>query len=270
MMPPVKIKLYFILFLLPFLNQACQHKQTSHDPLLIAISKAKPDQYYAKYPAFVKKAKSDAEVINMYSLGLDSALRSLDQCHGLIISGGADVYPEWYGKLADTARCGSFDRYRDTLEIKLIKKAMALKMPILGICRREQIINVSLGGSLMIDIPTDHDTLIKHRMVDWQKCYHEIEFLENSILSKISAGNDKTVNSNHHQAIDRLSSYLKITALAEDGIIEAVEWKNPNDKSFMLAVQWHPERLDSVNTLLSLPIINEFIIEASAYQADNK
>lgn len=257
-----KIHSFICLFLAIFVFHSCQPQE---EVLTIAISKAKPYEYYGNYTEWVHKADSEVHIINMYELGVDAALQVLEQCDGVIITGGADVYPEWYGKIADTARCGEFDRYRDTLEIELIKKAIALNMPLLGVCRGEQIINVSLGGSLIIDIPTDHDTLIKHRLLDWENCYHQIDFVESSMLSQLCQGNDQTVNSNHHQAIDKLATPLKITALAEDGIIEAVEWKDPMDKNFLMAVQWHPERLDSVNAVLSLPIINEFIIQAHNY-----
>lgn len=258
-----------ILFLLSvvFLFHNCQPDKEN---LTIAFSKAKPDEYYGNYPKWIHKANSEVNIINLYELGLDSALMVLNQCDGLIITGGADVYPDWFGKVGDTARCGEFDRYRDTLEIELIKKAIHLKMPLIGICRGEQIINVTLGGSLIIDIPGDHDTLVKHRLVDWENCYHDVEVMKGSLLSILCQGNDKKVNSNHHQAIDMLSPQLKITALAEDGIIEAVEWKDPTNKNFMMAVQWHPERLDSVNAVLSMPIAKEFLIQASQYKADKK
>lgn len=251
-----------LLLLLAIIANACQ---TEKKELIIAISKAKPDKWYGNYPEWVHKADSKIKIINMYELGLDSALKVLDHCDGLIISGGADVYPGWYGKLADTLHCGEFDRYRDTLEIKLIRKAIHLKMPLVGICRGEQILNVSLGGSLIIDIPTDHDTTIKHRLIDWENCYHQVDLVKGSLLSKLSSQEQGKVNSNHHQAIDRLATDLKISSIAEDGIIESVEWKNPKDKGFMIAVQWHPERLDTVNPELSLPIIREMLFQARQY-----
>ncbi|NPD44987.1 gamma-glutamyl-gamma-aminobutyrate hydrolase family protein [Lentimicrobium sp. S6] len=251
-----------LLLFIAFVLNACQNNERE---LTIAISKAKPDKWYGNYPQWVHKADSKVKIINMYELGLDSALQVLDYCDGLIISGGADVYPGWYGKLADTANCGAFDRYRDTLEIELIRKAMALKMPLVGICRGQQILNVSLGGSLIIDIPTDHDTVIKHRLVDWENCFHQIQLTKGSLLSKLSSQSEGKVNSNHHQAIDQLADDLKISSIARDGIIESVEWRNPKDKGFMIAVQWHPERLDTVNPELSLPIIREMLFQAEQY-----
>lgn len=261
------IKSNLRIFIIAFLSIAFLHScSVKEEKLVIAISKAKPDEYYANYPAWILKTNPNAEIINMYALGVDSALIVLDNCDGLLVTGGADVYPGWYNQLEDTARCGDFDFYRDTLEMELIKKALELKMPLVGICRGEQILNVTLGGSLIIDIPSDHDTIVKHRLADWENCFHDIEIQEGSLLKQICQASDFRVNSNHHQAISRLAKDLKVSAIAEDGIIEAVEWKNSSDKSFMLAVQWHPERLDSVNASLSLPIVKEFIQQAEKYQ----
>jgi len=253
-----------VLFLLAaFLFTNCSKKD---DKLIIAISKAKPIGSYGKYTEWIHHADSDAEIINMYEMGLDSALQILDNCDGLLITGGEDVFPGRYGKIADTARCGGFDLYRDSLEIQLIKKAIDLKMPLFGICRGEQIINVTLGGSLIIDIPSDWDTIVKHRLPNWKVSYHNVDIIESSLIAKISASNEGIVNSSHHQAIDKLAATLKATAYADDRIIEAVEWKKAKDKGFLLAFQWHPERLDSANAELSLPFAREFIMQARDYQ----
>jgi len=246
-----------------FLLTSCEQAQDQN--LTIAISKAKPLEYYGNYSNWIKKAAPDAKIINMYELGVDSALLVLEQCNGLIIAGGADVYPEWYGKIKDTVKCGEFDRYRDTLEIALIRKAIENDLPLVGICRGEQILNVTLGGSLIIDIPTDHDTLIKHRQDDWQNCYHRVDLVGKSLLSSLIRQKTGIVNSNHHQAIDRLADNLVITSKAEDEIPESVEWKNNEGKGFLIAVQWHPERLDTVHPEMSLPILKAFIEESKKY-----
>lgn len=256
-------RLSLICFIFLILFSSCN--QANDKKLLIAISKAKPIEFYGNYSTWVKKAAPDAEIINMYELGVDSALLILEKCDGLIIAGGADVYPEWYGQIDDTSKCGAFDRYRDTLEIELIKKAIKHKMPLVGICRGEQILNVSLGGSLIIDIPTDYDTLIKHRQDDWENCYHKVDIVGESLLISIIKQESGMVNSNHHQAIDRLAKDLIITSQAKDGIPESVEWKLKEGKGFLLAVQWHPERLDTVHPGMSLPILNQFINEAKNY-----
>ncbi|MCK5776728.1 MAG: gamma-glutamyl-gamma-aminobutyrate hydrolase family protein [Bacteroidales bacterium] len=258
-----KILIFLIISVL-FFFASCNQK-TANKTITIAISKAEPIEFYGKYSEWLLKGNADVELINMYELGVDSALKILDMCDGLLVTGGADVYPAWYGKLADTARCGSFDFYRDSLEIGLIHKALERKIPIVGICRGEQILNVALGGSLIIDIPTDHDTLVKHRLVDWENCYHPVDLIENTLLQSICQPTNLQINSNHHQAVDVLSPQLKVSAYAPDGIIEAVEWKQPEGKSFLIAVQWHPERLDSANADLSLPICEKFLKEAELY-----
>ncbi|NOR87121.1 MAG: amidotransferase [Bacteroidales bacterium] len=260
------LKTIFLSFIILFLFTNCNNV-TQDKNLIIAISKAKPDKYYGNYPKWIYKADPKVEIINMYELGVDSALQILNQCDGLLVTGGADVYPGWYGKIADTARCGTFDLYRDTLEMELLRKAIDMKIPIVGICRGEQILNVTLGGSLIIDIPSDHDTIIKHRQDDWKNCFHQTDIIATSLLQKVCQVNDGSVNSNHHQAIDVLAEDLSISSYAEDQIIESVEWKDPLNKSFLIAVQWHPERLDSVNSSLSLPIVREFIMQARKYQS---
>jgi len=255
-----------LLLALVFILSITSCKQVKDKELIIAISKAAPIEYYGKYSEWIKKAVPDAKIINMYELGVDSALLVLERCNGLVVAGGADVYPGWYGQIEDTIKCGAFDRYRDTLEIKLIKKAIENKMPLVGICRGEQILNVVLGGSLIIDIPTDHDTIVKHRLEDWENCYHEVELVGSSYLSSLINQKNGIVNSNHHQAIDRLANDLVITSRAKDGIPESVEWKNKQGKGFLLAVQWHPERLDTVHPNMSLPILDAFIQEAKSFE----
>jgi putative glutamine amidotransferase len=250
-----------IVFILLLFSQCKEQERI----LVIAISKAKPTEFYGNYSQWLNKCDSNVKIVNMYELGVDSALKILEWCDGLIISGGADVYPEWYNQLEDTILCGEFDRYRDTLEIALINKAISKKMPILGICRGEQIINVALGGSLVPDIPSQKSNEVLHRQDDWENCFHEVSLVQNSLLVKLCGATAGKVNSNHHQCIDRLSDDLTITAWSTDSIPEAVEWKNTYDKGFLMAVQWHPERLNTVAPAFSTPIINEFVIEAYKY-----
>ena len=265
-MHPKKNNLLLLALLAVFFFSQCTI--TSEKPLTIAISKSEPIDSYGNYSKWVHKADADVKIINMYKLGVDSALIVLNSCDALILSGGEDVYPGRYGEAADANRCGTIDYYRDSLEIGLIKKAIEMKMPLVGICRGEQIINVSLGGSLYIDIPQDFDTIIKHRQKDWENCFHQVHINKKSLLSKVCGSSKGIVNSNHHQAVKMIAPDLKATAFSSDGSIEAIEWKDPSDKSFLLAVQWHPERLDSVNATLSLPIIRAFIMQARLYQSE--
>ncbi len=196
------------------------------------------------------------------------AVTALEKCSALLLTGGLDVYPGRYGKEYDTSRCKT-DPHRDSVEFALIKKAVKMKLPILGICRGEEILNVAMGGSLIVDIPQDYDTIIKHRCNDHSSCLHEINIIPGTFLFEIGKVYIDTVNSFHHQAVDRLAKYFKVAARSNDGLIEAYEWKNPENKPFLLAVQFHPEQLDT-NNKLSTPIATYFINEAKKYKANKK
>ncbi len=233
--------------------------------LKIAISKAEPIKSYSAYIDWIHSADSTIETVNMYAYSIDSALSLLDDCSGLLLTGGSDIFPGLYGKLADTARCGEFDLKRDSLELALIKKAIALDIPILGICRGQQMLNIALGGSLIIDIPSDYDTIIQHRIPDTYECFHTVNLETGSRLAWASNVMTGMVNSRHHQAIDNLSDQLKVSARASDGIIESVERKAVGEHGFLMGVQWHPEQMDW-NNPLSQSILEYFIMEVQTFK----
>ena len=247
-----------------FILNSCTENKINK-PLRIAVSKAKPTEYYGAYSEWLKNIDSTTICIDMYNISLDSALLLMDDCNGLLVTGGPDVNPAWYGQAGDTIKCGYIDNKRDTLEFALIKKALEMNMPLLGICRGEQILNVALGGSLIVDIPTEYDTLVVHRCDDPQNYRHEIFINKNSLLFELSGISKGSVNSNHHQAINKLAVDLKISARTADSLVEAVEWKNPENKAFLIAIQWHPERLFETNRL-SFPIAEKFINSAREFQ----
>ena len=253
----------FLFSLFTFIIFSCSGPQDKS--LTIALSKGYPVDSYENYYNWIASGDSTAKVIEMYNRKLDEALAELENCEALIMTGGADVYPGKYGKEMDTSRCGKFDFKRDTLEFELIKKALELGIPIFGICRGEQILNVAMGGSLIIDIPTDHDTTVKHRIKDWRNCYHNVLIEPSTKLAWASNAFTGSVTSNHHQAIDQLANVFKVSARADDRIIEAIEWKEPEGKSFLMAVQWHPERMSKDNPL-SWNLLELLLHEANRYQ----
>ncbi len=236
----------------------------SKEPLKIAVSKLGKN-----YENWLLNADSTVIIHNMYHLTLDSAITLLNDCQGLLITGGEDVYPGWYNNIDDTARCEGFDMRRDTLEINLIKKALELKMPIVGICRGHQITNVVLGGTLIVDIPTEIESDIIHRCpVNPINCHHNVELVEGSMIKNITGQRTGTVTTYHHQAVDVLAPGLSISARSADGIVEAIEWKQPEGKSFLLGTQWHPERMVDYPEL-SKPIAARFLLEARSYMSRN-
>jgi putative glutamine amidotransferase len=258
---------YLILLLsgIMVLISSC-NKDEDISSVLIAISKGKPDKYYGAYTEWLKSADSTVNVVDLYHLPLDSAMAMLDKCSGLLLTGGPDIHPGFYGRPQDTALCNDgIDGRRDSLELMIIGRALESDIPVLGICRGLQVLNVALGGTLYADIPSSVQSDIKHRCVDKNDCFHDITVIEGSKLYQISQQLHGKVNSNHHQGISSIADNLKAIAMTADGIIEAIQWEYPDNKAFLLAVQWHPERMEYSDPC-SLPIALSFI--QAAYKAE--
>ena len=229
-------------------------------PVKIAFSKGSPEASYDHYYSWIHHFDSTAVCRDMYAIPIDSALKLFKGCSGLLLTGGTDVNPGLYGKAYDTVRCWPIDYHLDSLEIALIDSAVSWGMPILGICRGHQMINVALGGSLIVDIPQDFGTSVIHQCVDFTTCFHTVAIDTGSLLFSISGVGSGQVNSSHHQAADQMAPVLKAIAFTSDGLKESEQWMNPSGKNFLLGVQWHPERLDPENKL-SGPIAIRFLEE---------
>ena len=158
---------------------------------------------------------------------------------GLIISGGHDVSPYNYGQEPSPLLGETFPE-RDDYEMLLLEEAKKRNLPILGICRGFQIINVAGGGTLYQDLSLIGKSVLKHNQVSNPTLQtHKIQIEENSIISEIF-GKETMVNSFHHQALDKVADDFKVVARASDGIVEAIQHKT---YKFLVGVQWHPEML---------------------------
>ena len=158
---------------------------------------------------------------------------------GLIISGGHDVSPYNYGQEPSPLLGETFPE-RDDYEMLLLEESKKRNLPILGICRGSQIINVAAGGTLYQDLSLIPGNVLKHNQVSKPTLKtHKIQIEENSIISEIF-GKETMVNSFHHQALDKVADDFKVVARASDGIIEAIQHKT---YKFLVGVQWHPEML---------------------------
>jgi putative glutamine amidotransferase len=223
----------------------------------IGFSRASAEVKYQLYVKWLKSINPWFEYINFYGMGVPDALEALKICSGLVLTGGADVHPSHYGKGEEESRC-ELDISRDILEFALIEKALELKMPLLAICRGVQILNVSQGGDLIVDIPADHVNSIKHTSDNDQLMNHSVSIDITSNLYRMIRTTSFDIVSVHHQAVKTLAPCFRSTAYAADGIIEAYEWLNPEDKGYLNAVQWHPEKGDYQNAF-SQAIANDFI-----------
>jgi len=240
----------------------------SDNRIKIALSKGAGSEHYNQYANWLKTHNNDIDCIDLYFIDRDRAVSILKECSGLVLTGGPDVHPDFYGKGWDTARC-NIDMIRDTLEFEIIKQALRMKIPILAVCRGEQILNVAMGGTLIVDIPEDFDKDIAHRCEDPTTCYHEVEIMPGTMFEMICGIDSGLVNTNHHQAVDKLAPVFKIAACSHDGLIEAYEWIDPVGKSPLIAVQWHPERLDNDNPL-SFNLAEYFLHKVIIYDEYSK
>jgi putative glutamine amidotransferase len=253
-----------VLFLLFLFTTACTQQEK---PLLIAVSHLSGNPEESSYIQWLKSAEPELNYFVMNKLPPDSVEIVFDLCSGLLLTGGEDIDPARYGQADDTVKCGTINSDRDSLEFLLIELALARKTPVLGICRGQQILNVAMGGSLIVDIPTELQSLVYHRCDGWQNCFHDVNVLGNNLLSEISGIESGTVTTNHHQAVKRLAKPFKVLATSTDGVIESVGWKEPGTKPWLLAVQWHPERMDSTN-MLSRPLAKNFLKQAMINHKD--
>ncbi|MDQ2650788.1 MAG: gamma-glutamyl-gamma-aminobutyrate hydrolase family protein [Actinomycetota bacterium] len=165
----------------------------------------------------------------------DLAAEALAGCHGLLLTGGGDVDPTRYGAEAHPEVYG-VDPRRDAWELALLS---ATDLPVLGICRGSQLINVAAGGTLVQHLPDHTDVVHRDRERD-REYVHEVDVTPVSRLHAVLGHRRVGVNSLHHQAVDRVGAGLQVVATATDGTIEAVE--STGDRQ-VLAVQWHPELL---------------------------
>jgi putative glutamine amidotransferase len=185
----------------------------------------------------------------------------LDRLGGLMIPGGPDIHPSAYGEQPDP-NLGPTEPELDAFELELIRRADARAMPILGICRGMQAINVARGGTLVQHVPDDYGERIPHRQEESGRVpTHDIEVVEGSLVASVLGAERHAVNSFHHQAVRRLGENLRPVAFAPDGVIEALE---AVDRPFVVGVQWHGESLSDRADHVGL--FGDFVEAAARYE----
>lgn len=182
------------------------------------------------------------------------------RCDGLLLPGGGDITPAFFGEKNNGSR--NIDTELDILQLQALELAVRRSMPVLGICKGMQIINVGLGGTLVQDLPSASCAI--HRYEDGDR-YHSSVIQRDTCLYTLY-GENAVINSAHHQAVKRLGEGLRaIQWCPEDQCVEALV----HDTLPMIGVQWHPERIRETRATLSGgPLLSYFVslISASAAQ----
>lgn len=220
---------------------------------MIKVGVSYCDSKLENYINWLKRASVEVEPVILSYKELNSD--ELRKCDALLLTGGDDVHPEFYG---EPEREGDrYNRDRDWFEFKLLDIAFAKNLPVFGICRGLQLTNVYLRGSLIFDIQTVIGTNHRKDENTGEDRFHNIFVFEDSKLFKIVGAREGNVNSSHHQAAYRIGENLRVSAKCDDGVIEGLEWAG--DDRFILLVQWHPERMKNFESVFSKNLLEAFI-----------
>jgi len=213
-----------------------------------------------KYENYAKWLTQKPEV-DIIKLGYEeNNLDKVSLCKGILLTGGEDVHPRFYGKptYVDQFRLDDLDEKRDEFEMKILAYAHKRRLPLLGICRGLQITNVFLGGTLVPDTMafgrSDH-----RKMQEGNDRTHPIWLPEGTLLGSIVGTTRGEVNSAHHQSIELLGEGLAMNSVAPDGILEGAEIRDQDQHPFLMLVQWHPERMPDQSSPFSKNIRDSFL-----------
>lgn len=177
-------------------------------------------------------------VLLVKTLDEDKVRKQVEALDGLILAGGNDIDPEFLGE-GPHQNLGEIEPGRDKYEMLLIKYALEMNKPILGICRGCQILNIAQGGTMYQDIYSQMDDVYQHsQKAPVQHMSHFIDIEKDSKLHEIMGKENIKINSFHHQANKEAGPGFKVVARSKDGVVEAIE---STEHEFVIGVQWHPE-----------------------------
>jgi putative glutamine amidotransferase len=212
------------------------------------------------YVEWLRSYRPEAEIITL-SYRDDGV--SLTGCDGLVLTGGEDVDPA-LSKAAPAELVETTDRRRDDFEFALLQQSMDAALPVFGICRGLQVANVFFGGTLIADLPSAG--FQRHTAAKGSPALrHTVQVRDGSLLRAVTSAAAGDVNSYHHQSVLAPADVLTVSATSDDGVVEALEWKEPNARPFLLLVQWHPERMTDRANPFTSAVVSAFFAETEQY-----
>lgn len=184
----------------------------------------------------------------------------LSRVDGVLMIGGEDIDPSYYGE-APVPELGEVNAARDTYEDILIHLCFGAGLPMLGICRGEQVINVILGGTLWQDIPSQlPQSKVCHKAPEGETAMHRITVADGTVLASLAGAGEFDVDSFHHQAVKAVAKGFTVSAVSEDGLVEAIE--RVDDVARIVAVQFHPEKMLADGDTTFLPLFKWLVTES--------
>lgn len=219
----------------------------------MAVIGISPCRLLADYVESVRRAGGEPHVLDV------SAPPPMERLDGVLFTGGGDIDPLRYNE-SRHPKTDPPDTTRDDFELNLASEALLMDLPVLGVCRGLQVMNVAAGGTLIQDIASQITGPVEHRIqTPLFAIAHEVWITKGSRLSELMKeqlgdGEVLQVNSRHHQAVGQVAGGFDVTATAPDGVIEAIE--RPGAR-FCLAVQWHPENFWRTGEFR--PLFEEFV-----------
>jgi putative glutamine amidotransferase len=216
-----------------------------------------PEHTVDQYLEWIRRFDPAADFV-VLSHRLDNA-GELARVDGLLMTGGGDVHPSHYGSDVELNQLKGVDGRRDAFELDLVDRALEINLPILGVCRGMQLVNVYLGGSVIVDLVSAGYN--NHASAGEDEVSHEVIVAPGSLLGNMTRSEQLVVNSSHHQAVGRLGNGLMVGAASPDGVTESAEWIVKDRMPFLLLVQWHPERMKEVDHPAARTIAEGFLRE---------
>lgn len=226
---------------------------------------------HENYPVWIQGDDANIEIVELHwdKHSMEEVWDEVEDCDGIVLSGGVDVHPDFYENNRLEYPNGpksqeEFNKERDEFEMHVFETALNFDKPILAICRGLQLVNVALGGDLIQDLEEKGKQDHRRHEVDGE---HEVKINSGTLLQQVAGGTTGRVNSAHHQGLGRIAEELVVNSTSPDGVVEGAEWKFKEEKPFLLAVQWHPERIaDKETNPLSKNVRSEFLkaVRASA------
>lgn len=212
------------------------------------------------YVQAVEKAGGEPKILNFLT-PLEQIPQVLSGLDGVLLIGGGDYEPELYGCTREE-ECGESCIIKDHFELELTRRAVEMGVPVLGVCRGVQTINVAMGGTLYQHVPTLTGRL--HQQLKGNTYWHDVEILPGTTMEALVGCSVIATNSYHHQAAWRIGSGLRAGAMSRDGLVESLE--SLPGQSWIFGLQWHPERTVETD-IYSLRFFRTLVEQARKRQA---